>query len=128
MYTHTRGYKFCIGVDADGLDYGRGESSNVNLWAMPGEDDNQLKWPTVVKFTKNSLINEIKKNAVVSCTLRWDKPTHCSRVGEFKNAMSYTKSGTAHIFLDIFMLHSEIYIYLAEDSLHFFISKIEVLS
>ena len=31
MYTHIRGYKFCIGVDANGSGYERGNSINLAL-------------------------------------------------------------------------------------------------
>ena len=34
MYTHVCGYKFCIGVDANGYFYGRGNSVNVDVWGV----------------------------------------------------------------------------------------------
>ena len=49
MYTHVGGYKFCVGVD---MYLGRhGKSIYVDLWVMPGEFDDQVKWPANNKFT-----------------------------------------------------------------------------
>ena len=58
MYTHVCGYKFCIGVDANGCrGVGHGNSIWMDLWSMPGEYDDQLKWPANAKFTIE-LINQ----------------------------------------------------------------------
>ena len=58
MYTHVRGYKFCVGVDANGcLMNGHGNSIFVDLWFMPGEFDGQVKWPAKEKL-KIELINQ----------------------------------------------------------------------
>ena len=43
MYTHLCGYKFCIGIDANGCGNTQGNSVNVELWSMEGEYDDQLK-------------------------------------------------------------------------------------
>ena len=51
MYTHVCGYKFCLGVDANGIGLGRGKSIRVMLWTMSGEYDDKLEWPAWVKFT-----------------------------------------------------------------------------
>ena len=51
MYTHPGGYKFCIGIDANGAGERRGRSVNVDLWVMKGEYDDQLQWPVTAKFT-----------------------------------------------------------------------------
>jgi len=77
MYTHTRGYKFCIGVDANGSGMSRGESIIVDLWAMPGEYDHQLEWPAEVKFTIELINQQSEQNALNSSLAKWNKPT-CS--------------------------------------------------
>ena len=51
MYTHTGGYKFCTGVDANGSGLGCGISVNLAILAMTGEYENWLKWPARVYFT-----------------------------------------------------------------------------
>ena len=45
FYTHLRGYKMCLGVDANGHDDGKG--THVSVWAylMRGEFDDYLKRP-----------------------------------------------------------------------------------
>ena len=53
------GYKFCIGVDANGSGTARGNGLSVSLWAMSGEYDNQLKWPMLIKLT-TELVNQEK--------------------------------------------------------------------
>ena len=51
LYTHSFGYKFCIGIDANGFGPIRGEAIRVELWSMEGEFDSQLKWPAAVTIT-----------------------------------------------------------------------------
>ena len=64
MYTHVCGYKFCIGVDANGSGTTRGIGLCVDLWGMPGKYDNQLKWPVTVEFTIELVNQKGGKNAV----------------------------------------------------------------
>ena len=119
MYTHISGYKFYVGVDANGSGYARGKSIGVNLWAMPGQYDHLLKWPARVTFTLE-VINQHGKNAVWTTTTAWDKLTKCNFVCTFNVVM-------ACLFYS-FMEHSDIPKYLTEDSLYFILSKVEVLS
>ena len=51
MYSHMGGYKFCIGVDANGRDEGQGNSIYVYACALPGEYDHCLRWPVKWKIT-----------------------------------------------------------------------------
>ena len=62
MYTHAGGYKFFIGVDANGSGVNRGKSISVNVWAMPGGHDNSLKWPAQVQLNMN-IINKCAASA-----------------------------------------------------------------
>ena len=50
FYTHHVGYKFFIQVYANGWGSSKGEHVSVYLTLMAGEYDDQLKWPSVVKF------------------------------------------------------------------------------
>ena len=68
MYTHVCGYKFCIGIDANGYGINRGKSVNVELWSMRGGYDYQLKWPVRVRFTLE-LINHFESGENKKCTL-----------------------------------------------------------
>ena len=68
MYTHVSGYKFCIGVDANGKWGGHGKSIYVDIWGMPGEFDDQLKWPAKANFTIE-LINQLGEENATCTTL-----------------------------------------------------------
>ena len=87
MYTHVGGYKFCIGVDANGCGREHGKSIHVYLWSMPGEFDEQLKWPAKAKFTIELINQQGGQNESSICQVEWDKPTRLSylftRVGRF---------------------------------------------
>ena len=45
FYTHTRGYKMCLQVNADGLGQGKGTHVSAYLHMMRGEFDDELRWP-----------------------------------------------------------------------------------
>ena len=108
MYTHVGGYKFFIGVDANGCFSGRGKSVCVDLWAIPGEFDAQLLWPAKAVFT-TELINQ-RRRPNVSCSRRaeWNKPTCACYIGRFHEHGSFS-----------FILHSHLGSFLKEDSLVF---------
>ena len=74
MYTHLGGYKFCVGVDANAIDSVSGNSIYVDLWSMPGEFDEQLKWPAKAKFTIELINQQGGQNVNYSSLAKWDKP------------------------------------------------------
>ena len=45
FYTHPRGYKICLRVDANGVHDGKNSHVSVFLHMMRGEYDKSLKWP-----------------------------------------------------------------------------------
>ena len=45
FYTHPKGYKMCLRVDANGSASGQGTHLSVFVCLMQGEFDDQLKWP-----------------------------------------------------------------------------------
>ena len=112
MYTHAGGYKFCIGVDANGSGVDRGKSISVEMWAMTGKYDDLLKWPAQVNFTIEDINLCGGQNVKSQSLCRWDKPTNI-KLGSLFYAMF------PHIFI---LKHSDIHSYLTEDSLHFNIS------
>ena len=75
MYTHMCGYKFCVGIDANGYSTTRHRSVNVDLWSMKGEYDDQLVWPVTARFTLE-LINHFEdgENRKCKLTVTWDRP------------------------------------------------------
>ena len=116
MYTHLYGYKFCIGVDANGYGCGRGSYLGVSLCTMSGEYDDELQWPARAKFTIE-LINQYGgENASHSETLRWDKPNarYCAFVW-------FRRIG--HDFLQ----HGKLKSFLNSNTLYFHVSQVELL-
>ena len=110
MYTHVGGYKFCVGVDANGRGVGHGWFIGVSLWAMLGEFDGQLKWPAKTSFTIE-LINQQGGENVIDSTgpCRWHKHT-----------VKYCNIGRINIFLN----HSKLNSFLNNDTLYFHVSRI----
>ena len=45
FYSHPRGYKLCLSVDANGSGTGKGTHVSVYVLLMRGEFDDQLQWP-----------------------------------------------------------------------------------
>ena len=45
VYTHYKGYKICLRVDANGSNFGKGTHVSVYVFFMRGEFDDSLKWP-----------------------------------------------------------------------------------
>ena len=114
MYTHVYGYKFCIGVEAHGSgSVGYGKSIWVDLWSMPGEYDDQLKWPANAKFTVELIDQNGPMNVRHSKTLNWKKTTR-----------KYNLVSTIHpSFLERFIPTS----FIKNDTLYFDVSEVELL-
>ena len=113
MYTHVCGYNFCMGVDANGYGNERGKSIGVNLWSMPGEYDNQLKWPANAKFTVEVINQTGGENVRYSRTLNWKKPTE--------------KYKGVYYSYRYFLEHSKLNSFLKNDTLYFYVSEVKLL-
>ena len=118
MYTHIFGYKFCIGIDANGYGGGRGKALLVELYAMPGEYDHQLKWPARATFTIELLHQQGGQNVQHTRTRKWWKPdrphTWIKKFGEYG------------IYATHFIEHSRLSGFLRNDTLYFHITKIAI--
>ena len=84
FYTHTRGYKMCLKMYANG--YGTGEGTHVTLYAclMEGEHDDDLVWPFRGDVTME-LINWRKDNGHHQKTTHFNSTTdpdnkYCCRI------------------------------------------------
>ena len=111
MYTHLGGYKFCVGVDANGRGTARGLCVCLDLLAMPGKFDDMLDWPAKVKFSVELFhpFDDIKYTLSIDLKT-WNKPSkqyecicNCNRV--------YVRSTFA------FIRHCNLKI-IVEDTLH----------
>ena len=119
LYTHACGYKFCIGVDANGCYMARGKTTRVDLYAMLGEYDHQLKWPAHASFTIRLINQHGGPNIIHTLTkVQWMKPTPpCTTIGTFGRI----KYGTF-----VFLEHSKLADFLVNDTLYFHLSNITV--
>ena len=119
MYTHVGGYKFCIGVDANGYGDGRGNSVNVDVWFIPGDYDDQLKWSARAKFTIELINQQERENATsTSDIITWEQPLEAYIYGSFCRI----KIGDSVGFIE----HSKLGDFLVNDTLHFNVS-VEIL-
>ena len=113
MYTHVYGYKFCIGVDANGYRDGRGKSIWMDLYSMTGEYDDQLKWPASARFTVELINQTGGENIRHSTTLDWKKPT-----GKYNSVYNIHQS---------FLEHSKLKSFLKNDTLYFYVFEVKLL-
>ena len=117
MYTHVGGYKFCIGVYANGVGAGRGKAMAVYLYSLPGEFDGDLKWPVKAKFTIELVNQHGNNNVIAEVCDSWDKQNSRRFI---LNVHRITIGVYSH-----FIEHSQLGDFLEGDTLHFLISKIE---
>ena len=126
MYTHMCGYKFCIGIDANGFGSGCGKALYVDLWAMPGEYDHQLKWPARATFTIEFLHQQGGQNVQQTITRGWGKPDrpYSSIKGGGFGDIEYV--GCIEYGMYHFIEHSRLSGFLRNDTLYFRITKITI--
>ena len=82
FYTHPRGYKMCVRVEANGWRDGENRHVSVYLYMMQGEYDESLKWPFRGDITVQ-LLNQMRDGGhhtgVINVTYRADD-AFCKRV------------------------------------------------
>ena len=71
FYTHNKGYKMCLHVDAAGNGSGKGTHLSVYLRLMMGPHDDELTWPLRGKF-EIKLLNQISDSEHHSMTVTYD--------------------------------------------------------
>ena len=74
FYTHNKGYKMCLRVNAGGLGDSRGTHLSVFLYLMKGSHDDVLTWPLRGKF-EIKLLNQISDSEHHSMTVTYDHTT-----------------------------------------------------
>ena len=121
MYTHRHGYKFCVGVDANGEGLTRGCGISVCLYIMAGEYDEHLKWPVEATFTVGLISQLRQRNVEHSKRVRWTRPkTQYQKLTSF--GIVQVLPGWTSTF--IFIKHSELSDYLINGNLHFYIKEL----
>ncbi len=129
MYTHVFGHKFFISVLPNGRGSARGQAVSVDVWSLPGEFDDQLKWPARAKFTVE-LVNQSggKNLRYTSDEISWARPykkyEYVVALGAviIRSGLEVTGS---EVVSQAFLRHSDLDSYLAKDSLYFCVSRIK---
>ena len=87
FYTHNKGYKICLRIDAPGYGDGEGTHLSVFLHLMKGPHDDELTWPLRGKF-EIKLLNQISDSEHHSLTISYDtaQDKYASRVTERNRA------------------------------------------
>ena len=112
MYTHVCGYKFCVGVNANGSSgSARGTSLSVDIWGMFGEYDDHLKWPLTITFTIEVINQEEGQNAYYTFAGVLRKPTQ-----KYHSFLLFSPADH--------LVNAELYKFLNNDTLYFHVSKI----
>ena len=111
MYTQDCGYKFTIGIDANGFGSSRGKATRVRMKSLPGEYDDQLKWPVEVSFQIELIGNNGTANWTVTNNMTWLKPSANSG---FCQSFSYEPTAE-YVFID----HCRLGDYICNNALRF---------
>ena len=74
FYTHNKGYKMCLCVDAACYGDGKGTHLSMFLFLMKGPHDDELTWPLRGKF-EIKLLNQISDSEHYSVMLTFDHTT-----------------------------------------------------
>ena len=118
-YTHLHGYKFCIGVDANGEGFVQGRGVSVRLYVMAGEYDEGLKWPVQATFTVGLISQSRRRNKEYSKQVQWDRPkTQYQEMASFGVVLL--------TFNYPFIKHSELSDFLIHGNLHFYIKEVQI--
>ena len=125
MHTHYKGYKFCIGVNANGCGTNRGFSINVEMYAMPGDYDADLKWPAQMHFTME-IVNQTHSdlNVILTSQCNWQKPCGIKFVSSFSDRNEYSEAARRNSSCIKSINNMNIKSYLHKDSLYFNITQI----
>ncbi len=114
MYTHVGGYKFCVEVGAN-MSSILGPCVDVSTLPIPGEFDDELKWPVNVAYTIEVINQQGRQNAKCSKDrMTWDRP----RISSGSTVKRYRGI--------LLLLHSELRSFLVDDALHFEVSKMKI--
>ena len=122
FYTHNKGYKMCLRVDAAGHKDGDGTHLSVYLHIMKGSHDDELTWPVKGNF-KIQLLNQISDSLHYSMGLTYDQKTPVNRVEESSKATDGQGSSRFIPNEDLYKVNATCQ-YLKDDCLFFQITKV----
>ena len=123
FYTHSRGYKMCLRIDAGGISKGRGTHLSTYLYLMKGPHDDELTWPLRAKL-EIKLLNQITDNYHYVTTVAYDNQTKDDAAGRVTMGSRVHGRGK-HQFISNENLYrtTPMYQYLKNDCLYFQVTK-----
>ena len=123
FYTHKRGYKMCLNVDADGNGDGKGTHLSVFLYRMRGLYDDELTWPLRGQF-EIKLLNQISDSEHHSMMVAYDNDTPDDYNGRVTGASNRSESGLGSQISNEDLNKSASCQYLKDDCLFFQVTKL----
>ena len=120
FYTHNKGYKMRLNVDAAGYDDGEGTHLSVYLYLMKGPHDDKLTWPLRGSF-EIKLLNQISDSEHCPVILKYDDEDAVGRVTENENSLGYDQ----YISNQDLNKDTQTCQYLKDDCLFFQVTKLE---
>ena len=125
LYTHNKGYKMCLHVDADGAGDGEGTHLSVFLYLMKGPHDDELTWPLRGMF-EIKLLNQISDSEHHSMTVTYADDMKSSSADRVIKGDKNTKGWGYHQFISNEDLHETTPTcqYLKDDCLFFQVTKL----
>jgi len=117
MYTHLSGYKFSFGVSLNGIGGVKGKGLSACIYILPGEFDNDIKWPAEADFTVE-LVNQASGENISRKTgiQSWKKPAIPLRLLSWFIDESTTTKDNLHFLI---IEHNKLRDFLIHDSLVF---------
>ena len=125
IYTHNKGYKMCLNIDAAGYGDGEGSYLSVYLLLMKGPHDDELTWPLRGKF-EIKMLNQISDDQHHSITVTYDDKTpkdSTSRVKE-GNIATHGWGRSQFIAIKDLLIAPPKYQFLKDDCLFFQVAKL----
>ena len=98
FYTHSRGYKMCLRVDANGDGDGKGTHVSVYAYLMRGEFDDHLKWPFQSQVTV-AILNQLEDNDHTTKTIPITATTEATIVGRVTDREQAPSGYGYHTFI-----------------------------
>ena len=111
--TSKEGYKFCIGVYANGQSESSGTAVSVELLALKGENDEELRWPIQEHFTLRLVNFKGGEDKIVTESVVLQKT-----LVDYQHVTYFKASPSSH-FPHAFIEHSKIHSFINDDQLRF---------
>ena len=130
FYTHPRGYKMCLSVNANGDGDGEGTHVSVSAYLMRGEFDDLLKWPFQGRVVLQ-LCNQLEDRRHRGHTISFSETENLRAISRVTNGeRAETGWGTSTLIAhkDLNFNPANNCQYLKHDHLHFRVITVESLS